>query len=92
MIDIPPVEILGFIAGIFGSFCSVPQSIKIIKTKDASSVSMSTFTMLLIAYLLWLAYGLVIGSISLVFWNIIASILASTTLYLKITMGKREVA
>lgn len=88
MFDIPPIEILGFIAGFFGSFSSLPQSYKIIKTRDASTVSLPTFLMLFLAFSLWMIYGIFVGAVSIIFWNAIASLLALITIYLKLTVKK----
>lgn len=87
--DIANIEILGLIAGFFTAFCTIPQSIKIIKTKEAEAVSGYTFSMLLASYILWLAYGIYLGAISIIFWNVIAIIFGSTTLILKYLVWKK---
>lgn len=87
--EISNIEILGLVAGFFTAFCTIPQSIKIIRTKEAESVSGFTFSMLLASYVLWLLYGLYLGAISIIFWNVIAIIFGSTTLFLKYIVWKK---
>ncbi len=89
MFELSNLEILGLAAGFFTAFCTIPQSIKIIRTKEAEAVSGYTFSMLLASYILWLIYGIIAGSISIVFWNVIAIIFGSTTLFLKYIIWKK---
>ena len=90
MFNIPSVEILGLVAGFFGALCSIPQSIKIIKAKDASSVSLLTFCMLLIAAFLWVIYGIIMGAVSIMLWNAVAAIFAMSTIFLKLTFKEKN--
>jgi len=90
MPEIANIEILGLIAGFFTAFCTIPQSIKIIRTKQADSVSGFTFSMLLASYILWLIYGIILGAISIIFWNVIAIIFGSITLFLKYVVWKAK--
>ena len=81
---IEPVELLGLAAGFLTAFSTVPQSIKIIKLKHAEAVSAGTCFMLVGSYVLWLAYGVIQGAISIIFWNIIGIVLGVTVLILKL--------
>ena len=81
---IEPVELLGLAAGFLTAFSTVPQSIKIIKLKQAEAVSAGTYFMLVGSYVLWLAYGVIQGAISIIFWNIIGIVLGVTVLILKL--------
>ena len=77
------VEVLGYIAAIFTTFSSLPQLIKIIRTKSANDVSVFMFSFLLIGGGLWLIYGILIDSKPLILANIMASILVIFNLYYK---------
>lgn len=81
---IEPIEILGLFAGFFTAFATLPQTLKIIKMKQADAVSVSTFSMLLTSYVLWFAYGLWASAISIIFWNMIGIALGALLLYLKL--------
>ena len=88
--EITPVEILGLIAGFLTAFSSMPQTVKIIRLRKAESVSALTYFMLIGSYALWLTYGVIENSISIVFWNVIALLLGSTVLFLKLFVWKEK--
>lgn len=88
MAGLPLVEILGLVAGFLTAFSTVPQSLKIIKMKQAEAVSAGTYLMLLGSYILWLAYGVIQGAVSIIFWNVIGIVLGGTVLILKLFVWK----
>ena len=77
MIDLH--EILGLIAAVFTTTSFLPQVFKTYKTKDTSGLSLSMYIIFFIGVLLWLIYGVLINSLSIILANIIT---ASLTLYL----------
>jgi MtN3 and saliva related transmembrane protein len=81
---IPWVEVLGLAAGFFTAFSSIPQTYKIVKLKQAESVSLLTYVMLNISCILWLIYGITLGSVSIVFWNVISISMTGTVIVLKL--------
>lgn len=83
-IEIPPVEIVGLVAGFLTAFSSVPQTYKIVKLGQAQSVSLVTYLMLNMSCVLWLTYGIMQGSISIIFWNVISVIMTGAVVVLKL--------
>jgi MtN3 and saliva related transmembrane protein len=83
-----PVEIIGLIAGLLSNLAVVPQIIKIYRTKSAHDISFLYNTMMFIGVLMWLAYGIISGRLSLIFWNILGSILIGWLLLAKIKYGR----
>lgn len=77
-------EFLGLVAGLFGTFASAPQAIKIIRTRQARDVSLSMFLMALTGAVLWGLYGWLQGAFSIVFWNGVALINFSVIIWLKL--------
>jgi MtN3 and saliva related transmembrane protein len=77
-------EVLGLVAGFVGSFAFAPQALKIMRDRDARSVSAISYTMVLIGALLWGTYGVFRGVPSIILWNAVAGLLASTILVLKL--------
>ena len=78
------------VANIFGSaaaVCSVtsfaPQAIKIWKERDASSVSLKTYSLTVTAFAFWIAYGLSIRAWPIVASNTCALIMATVVLIMK---------
>ncbi len=81
------VEIIGFLAGIFTSCSLVPQTIKSWKTKSTGDISISWMLINLSGQVLWITYGLMISSISLVIMSSITLVFAVSMLFLKIKHG-----
>lgn len=77
-------EGLGLIAGFIGAFAFAPQAFKILRDRDASSVSALTYAMVLTGAILWGAYGVLRGAPSIILWNAVAAGLAAMVLFLKI--------
>lgn len=78
------IEVLGLVAGFIGAFAFAPQAFKIVRDRDASSVSALTYGMVLVGALLWGAYGVLRGAPSIVIWNGVAAALAAMVLILKL--------
>lgn len=77
-------ELVGLVAGFIGAFAFAPQAFKILRDRDASSVSALTYAMVLTGALLWGAYGLLRGAPSIILWNAVAAGLAAMVLVLKL--------
>ena len=77
------VEIIGTTAGILSCITFVPQVIKTWKLKSARDVSPVMFLIATISTLLWLVYGILIESFSMIFTNIIVCSLSLVMLFLQ---------
>jgi MtN3 and saliva related transmembrane protein len=77
-------EILGLVAGLFGTFASAPQALKIIRTRQARDVSLTTYLMASTGAVLWGIYGWLESAPSVVFWNIVAILLFAAIIRLKL--------
>jgi len=82
--NISPVELLGLVAGLFGTFASAPQAIKIIRTRQARDVSLTMFVMAFTGSVLWGIYGWLQDAPSIVFWNAVAVGMFSAIIWLKL--------
>ena len=76
-------SVIGSLAAAASISSFVPQILKIIRTRDASSVSVRMYLLTITAFSLWASYGGLIGSLPVMASNIAALILSSITLYLK---------
>lgn len=74
MID-PSYEIIGIIAAILTTSGFIPQVYKIYKEKNAKGVSLTMYLILFIGVLLWLVYGILIGSLSIIIANSVTALL-----------------
>jgi MtN3 and saliva related transmembrane protein len=83
------IEIIGTTAGILSCITFVPQVIKTWKLKSARDVSPVMFVVAIVSTLLWLVYGLLIESFSMIFTNIIVCILSIVMLVLQFKFKKK---
>ena len=74
MID-PFYESIGFIAAILTTSAFIPQVYKIYKEKKAQGVSLTMYLIMFVGVLLWLVYGILIGSIAIIVANSVTAIL-----------------
>jgi MtN3 and saliva related transmembrane protein len=70
------VEILGLVAAVFTTSAFVPQVYKTWKAKSAKDLSLTMFLVFFIGVLLWLVYGYMIQSLSVVLANSVTAFLA----------------
>jgi MtN3 and saliva related transmembrane protein len=80
-------EIIGFIAGILVASSLIPQTLKSWKTKSTSDISISWMLINLSGQTLWIVYGFMISSISLIVMSGITLVFAISLLILKIRHG-----
>ena len=74
--------------GTAAAVCSItsflPQLIKIAREKDASSVSLRTYVVTVAGFVLWIGYGLMIGSWPVAVSNMLALACAGAVLVMKV--------
>ena len=62
-------EIIGLLAGFLGLIAWIPQIYRIWIKKRADGISLPTFSVITAALALWLIYGILINSLSLIISN-----------------------
>jgi MtN3 and saliva related transmembrane protein len=81
------MSLLANVVGTGAALCSItsfaPQIIKIFKERDASSVSLKTYSLTVTCFILWVIYGVLIQAWPIMVANACALVMASTTLYAK---------
>ena len=83
MID-PSYEIIGIIAAILTTSGFIPQVYRIYKEKNAKGVSLTMYLILFIGVLLWLVYGILIGSLSIIIANSVTALLQLCVIIFKL--------
>jgi len=78
------VSLIGFIAAACTTFATVPQMIKVFKSKQTQDISLYMYIIMTTGIFLWLVYGLFINDLPLIVANGVSLIFASTILTLKI--------
>ena len=81
------IEIVGSMAAFFTTIAFVPQVIQTWKSKHARDLSLGMFSMFTTGVVLWLIYGLLIGSWPISIANTVTTGLAGTILYFKLRFG-----
>ncbi len=79
--------LLANVVGTAAALCSItsfaPQMIKIWREKDASSVSLKTYSLTVTCFVLWTTYGVMIGAWPITIANACALLMASGVLAMK---------
>lgn len=77
------VNLLGLAAGALTTVAFVPQVVKIWKTRSGEDISSIMFLLFSSGVLLWLLYGIEIGSLPVILSNAVTLALALAVLILK---------
>ena len=77
------INAVGVGAALFSMASFVPQIIKIVRERDASSVSLRMYMVTVAGFCLWIGYGLLIGSWPVAASNVVNLALSTTILILK---------
>ncbi|WP_100656051.1 SemiSWEET transporter [Alteromonas flava] len=78
------LQIIGYIAAICTSMSFLPQAIKVIKTQDTASLSLSMYSIFSFGVLMWLIYGIVLSDGPMIIANTITLFFALIILSMKI--------
>tara|TARA_R110001606_G_scaffold153870_2_gene295353 strand:+ start:180 stop:488 length:309 start_codon:yes stop_codon:yes gene_type:complete len=76
-------EYIGFLAAILTTASFVPQAVKILRTRQTDGISLTMYAMFTLGVAVWLAYGIMLASPSIIAANFVTLCLASTILILK---------
>ncbi|MDC3132966.1 SemiSWEET transporter [Flavobacteriaceae bacterium] len=77
-------EIIGFIAATLTTASFVPQVYKIWKFRKTDGVSLIMYIVMFIGVLLWLSYGVLINSVSVIAANAVTAVLQLMIIYSKL--------
>jgi MtN3 and saliva related transmembrane protein len=78
------IEDLGFVAAFCTTAAFVPQLVRVVRLRSARDISLPTFIMFSVGVLLWLFYGLSIGSKPVIVSNCVTLVLSISILVLKL--------
>ena len=77
-------EIIGFLAAILTTVAFFPQVIKVYKTQNTQSISLSMYIVFSMGILLWLVYGFYLNSLPMIIANTITLVSSIYILYMKL--------
>jgi MtN3 and saliva related transmembrane protein len=81
------IEWIGSLAAILTTSAFVPQAVRTLQTRQTRDISFWTQFLLLTGNMMWLAYGLFLGSWPLIVANIIGVPLIGAVLFMKVRHG-----
>lgn len=85
-------DLIANVVGTAAALCSItsfaPQMLKIWKEKDASSVSLKTYSLTVTCFVLWVGYGVLTGAWPIVVANACALVMALAVLIMKWRFGR----
>lgn len=85
-------DLIANVVGTAAALCSItsfaPQMIKIWREKDASSVSLKTYSLTVTCFVLWVGYGVLTGAWPIVLANACAFVMALAVLIMKWRFGR----
>ena len=84
-------ELIGYQAAVFTTAAFVPQAWKSWRTRDMTGISLPMYALFTLGVALWLAYGLLLGSLPMIAANAITLMLAAVVLWLKLTEARPSV-
>lgn len=84
------MEMIGIMAGFCTTASFVPQVIHTWRTRSVNDISLRMYMLLCTGVALWLAYGLLVSSLSVVLANAVTLVLALSVLVMKIYYGRGQ--
>ena len=87
--DFSMAAFVGTVAGICSTSSFIPQVIKVWREGDTEAISKKMYLVTVTAFSLWIIYGLMIGSMPIVVFNIASLALSATILILKLRNLRR---
>lgn len=77
------IKLLGLAAGTITSITFLPQVIHIYKTKSAKDLSLSMLALLVLGVSMWLAYGIIVKDVAIIYTNSMVLTMSLVMLYFK---------
>lgn len=78
---------IGYAAATLTTVSFVPQAIRVIRTRHTADLSLAMYSIFAAGVALWLAYGLVLGSLPIVLANATTLVLVLVILAMKLRFG-----
>lgn len=80
------IELVGLAAGLFTTCAALPQIVHAVRIRSMRDVSMTMLAAMFAGLTLWLMYGVLLHSISLIVWNAVTLGLYVVLLTLKLRL------
>ena len=90
---LPPrsvIDITGYVAAFCTTIAFLPQLIRVIQLRSAREISLGMFSLFSLGVLLWLLYGMWIGSKPVMASNAVTLVLSVSILVLKLKYDRKK--
>lgn len=77
------LDLVGYAAAICSTTAFLPQAVKVIKTQDTRSLSLSMYVILTLGVALWLSYGIIKGDMPIIAANAVTLVFSAIILVIK---------
>ncbi len=81
------VNLVGAAAATLTTLCWLPQAFKIIRTQDTTAISLLTYSAFAVGLVLWLSYGIMLGSWPIIGSNTVTLVPVLVIILLKLRYG-----
>ena len=82
-----PVAI-GVVAGALSTVSFAPQVLKAWREGDTAAISLRMYVVTVIAFAMWIVYGVMIGSLPIIIFNALSLVMSGSILAMKIRNGR----
>jgi MtN3 and saliva related transmembrane protein len=84
------VEMVGLTAGCMTTCSFIPQVVRTYRSRSVKDISLRMYLLMSAGVLLWVVYGAMIGSVSVMTANVVSFILTAAIVIMKIVFGRTE--
>jgi MtN3 and saliva related transmembrane protein len=81
------VNLVGGAAATLTTICWLPQAFKILRTQNTRAISLLTYSVFAAGLVLWLCYGILLGSWPIIGSNVVTLLLVIPIIALKLRHG-----
>jgi uncharacterized protein with PQ loop repeat len=74
-------EVMGFVAGFGTTFAAVPDLVKMFRRRSSKGINPTMAGIMCVFQVVWIYYGLLIGSRPVIAWNIVAVVINFMTVW-----------
>jgi uncharacterized protein with PQ loop repeat len=83
-------EVVGFVAGFGTTFAALPDLISIVKRRSSAGMNPRMAAIMGVFQVLWIWYGLLIGSRPVIIWNIVAVVINALNVGAHVYFARKE--
>lgn len=86
------IPLLGALAALVTTVATLPQAIRMYRTRQVRDVSLPTYSIMTIGLILWLGYGIGIGDLPLILANAVTLVIVSSIVFMKLWFGRSNIS